>query len=94
MKKGKKLISATVTENDEYFFRDQEMFRADINDEDFEKYQLRKEKWYKIYKILMKKCNYILTQLNRIFYYATKPLYETALPLEQERPWPQNCLKD
>ena len=43
MKKRKKLISATVTENDEYFFRDQEMFRADINDEDFEKYQLRKE---------------------------------------------------
>ena len=31
------------TENDEYFFRDQEMFRADINDEDYEKYQLRKE---------------------------------------------------
>lgn len=43
MKKRKKLISATVTKNDEYFFRDQEMFRADINDEDFEKYQLRKE---------------------------------------------------
>ena len=43
MKKRKKLINATVTENDEYFFRDQEMFRADINDEDYEKYQLRKE---------------------------------------------------
>ena len=43
MKKRKKLINATVIENDEYFFRDQEMFRADINDEDYEKYQLRKE---------------------------------------------------
>ena len=43
MKKRKKLINATVTENDEYFFRDQEMFRADINDEDYEKYQLKKE---------------------------------------------------
>ena len=30
MKKRKKLINATVIENDEYFFRDQEMFRADI----------------------------------------------------------------
>ena len=43
MKKRKKMINATVIENDEYFFRDQEMFRADINDEDYEKYQLRKE---------------------------------------------------
>ena len=43
MKKRKKLINATVIENDDYFFRDQEMFRADINDEDYEKYQLRKE---------------------------------------------------
>ena len=43
MKKRKKLINATVIENDEYFFRDQEMFRADINDEDYEKYQLRRK---------------------------------------------------
>ena len=43
MKKRKKLINATVTENDEYFFCDEEMVRADINDEDYEKYKLRKE---------------------------------------------------
>lgn len=39
MKKKKEIIDANLIENDEYFFRDQEMFRACIDDENFEKYQ-------------------------------------------------------
>ena len=48
MKKRKKLINATVIENDEYFFRYQQIFTAEINDEVYEKYQLIRENEYEI----------------------------------------------